>query len=793
MTEIHTYKNLRAKSGKEKIGLFEHTIAVINLSDFLLHKLISQTIKEKDFKEIRKLLMLSAAYHDIGKCSLKMQNYLHGATKGKKHEEFFQRHNILSFAYTDYFLNIDDIVKMNVLHHHTIPYGDFENINSNSIICDISEEGELEVMHSFSNDIQEYIKTKIEDYVIIEPKENLKEKVSINNINLFCDITLDIGFNGLLKNDKNIIVRSLLLLSDRIISESINNHNICYNDDIDGMESITSSFNKIEDVEDIVMSDFPQFSDKERNKKQEEILDRITTSTKNKTTILSANAGFGKTLIGIRWTLRQKEKTLWVVPRNVIAHSTYNSLLSEVNNLRLSDKLDVGLMLGGGVSLKNGKDCEDIEELFDCNILVTNIDNFLGLSDKNAYGKYLFKSIFSNIIFDEFHEFVCDSPLFSSFINILHAREFFSNSKTLLMSATAIRLDKVFIYPNSESNINFVQADILYGDVKVNLNFNELSSIDELEIKDKDSFIVCDVVKHAQDSYKMYKEKTNDKKSLLIHSRFTEGDRNEIEDKIYQYHGKYSDIDKRNTVFGTNIIGVGLDISAKQIYDFVVTPEDTIQRGCGRGGRFNEYKEIDYKICLLGDKPSLTFVSKVYDSSIKELWIDMLKSNNKEDLTKNDLYYLYNKFYEEHFSEIKKFWKKQYDKSKTELLSFRPYSTHINKKADSKKTSNKLSWRGSNNSIFVCALTEENEISDPILLDIDIIRQENFSTSLPRCFKNYYDKLISDHKELKYVLKSRTMEKLIQLAHDSNYPFFLTYATYDKDLGLVLEKNTKND
>ena len=96
-----------------------------------------------------------------------------------------------------------------------------------------------------------------------------------------------------------------------------------------------------------------------------------------------------------------------------------------------------------------------------------------------------------------------------------------------------------------------------------------------------------------------------DKGNDIVHSRYTEEDRMIKERKLITRYGKRANVSEKGIVFGTNVIGVGLDISCQNMYDFFITPEDTVQRGCGRTGRFNEKDYngvVNYTICILKDK-----------------------------------------------------------------------------------------------------------------------------------------------------------------------------------------------
>ena len=118
-----------------KIKLVEHSIAVINVSVYLFNQIIKKEINFNEFRKenISKFyqeLILTAALHDIGKCSGKFQEKLNNFNltedgnyipKSKKKASNFIPHNVSGWAYLEYYCeNIPDIVKNNILYHHTI-------------------------------------------------------------------------------------------------------------------------------------------------------------------------------------------------------------------------------------------------------------------------------------------------------------------------------------------------------------------------------------------------------------------------------------------------------------------------------------------------------------------------------------------------------------------------------------------------------------------------------------------------------------------------------------------------
>lgn len=437
-------------------------------------------------------------------------------------------------------------------------------------------------------------------------------------------------------------------------------------------------------------------------------------------------------------------------------------------------------MLIGGEWLPDNSNINS--DKINSDIIVTNIDNFLSMMIKNKMADNLLKEIGGNIIFDEYHEFLGKEGLFAGFIEMVYTRCKMTNSKTLLLSATPLRFDKQYF---GEENIFFTEAMPYNGKMNVKIEYHNLKSVRELFVKSKDSFVICNTVKQSQTAFKELSKNSDD--DILIHSRFPRNRRNELENKIYEFHGKNSDVKCRNNVFGTSIIGVGLDISAKHIYDFVITPENTIQRGCGRGGRFNEseYKnEIEYHVCELSKKTDFKRIIESQTSEeLSDKWLQILKKYDGQSITKDELYELYNTYYEKNDGDIKELWDKFLVESAKKLMKLRPYKV-ISSETTKGKLSQGNGYRGTNDSIYVTVKYKDG-YCEPIIVNKKCICDD--------------DKVVTNTKEnyLKYLKKTKTIddeyeirtpagELLFRYALNEETPLLLEYSSYDDKMGLAL-------
>lgn len=782
-----------------KIKLVEHSIAVINVSVYLFNQIIKKEINFNEFRKenISKFyqeLILTAALHDIGKCSGKFQEKLNNFNltedgnyipKSKKKASNFIPHNVSGWAYLEYYCeNIPDIVKNNILYHHTI-----NPAIGKMTVLDIVSDDDMKNSKDNYDDFYNYIIQYCNKIFKINFKATIKD--SYNNIDKMPDsVSLyrqiksnsHLFFTMMDDASKFLIIRSIIVFADRFVSENYDKISlICDNNEDFFRKEI---LNKViyshkgwnDNVNELKDDKGNLLYDTVRLKEQNSLLNDIEKYSNN---IVSASAGFGKTLVGLRWILRNKKKVMWVVPRNVIADGTYQSICNERNKMGYTeDNLSIGLLIAG----------QWVKGNIDSDIIVTNIDNFLSMMIKNRMVDNLIKEIGCNIIFDEYHEFLSDQELFAGFIELVYARCKFTNSKTLLLSATPLRFDKTY-FNDGEMNVHFLKAKAYNGEMKVKVNFFDLDNINHLLSTVRDSFIICNTVKQSQRLFKLI----GGKDDILIHSRFPSVRRNEIEEEIYHCHGKGSCVNNRNNIIGTNIIGVGLDISAKTIYDFVVTPENTIQRGCGRGGRFNEKEynnEIIYNVCnLINDKGNRMLINSQTNNNLHNKWLKILKSFDGLTITKDKLYELYYDFYDENKKEIVQLWNHFLDESSRKLMNLRPYKTFTKQKENIKnRLSDKQSYRGIGNSVFVTVQNADGTYSEAIIIDRNYICKEEFSLKSLKNKKKYFERCIR-LKDNKYKAKNTLLvdkEEMFRQALDGDTPLLLEFSTYDDVYGLSL-------
>lgn len=774
-------------NGKNRL-LLDHTKMVLNLSVYCatnLIKNVSNLFKE-DKEAFIKCVALSAILHDIGKSTSELQNYY--TKKSSKYtedgsEQKGMQHNIYSWAFTGLIKSLKDkpiyadIISHSILYHHVISE---ENSNITNKFClrNLYEDNDtLNKMKEFYLSMIEYCENTFNIQFTDNDKtfiDNFEDDVREEQIpsTYYSTITHFTPKEWELNAFKN-LCRACLIFADRIVSNENDNTEAFINNDIDYFNQLTNNVNpKSIQLDDIDWSTIYENLDTNRLNEQLKAVNAIEEHSNVK---LFGNAGIGKTLIGLMWFLKTNKKTLWITPRNIIAQSTYQSLDKELKHMGLTD-VNIALYHGGEFKAMNFSSNDVIK---DTDILVTNIDSILNTHLKNNTSVYMYDIYNTNIIFDEYHEFVCEQPLFHMFIRLLMTRLRYTNTKSLLMSATPIDLSMF-----GPSNNELYEHNCTIHNGGMNVRINTLPDIDMNDIKD-DSFIITHTVAQTQ---KLYDEIPYQNKEIL-HSNYTDEDRKLHEDNVNNLHDKHSIVENRNVVVGTNIIGTGLDISAKNIYDYCYSPEATIQRCCGRSGRFGEKEynnQVEYNVILKEDNSSKFFIRNSYDYELYKNWKNILISLDNNNISKLDLYNIYNTFKLDNKELYIKYYKECFYSSQNNNI--KPYKASKTKKDNKFIANNKNSIRNNNSkNVFVTAKMNDNTWSD--VLDIDMItleRKETDDSGIIKLRKQFIKG--NQDPRFKYNIKGRkiwfTLDEVAKLAYTSESPIPLFNFQYCKNKGL---------
>ncbi len=651
--------------------LQEHSNKVYDFSNHLLSQLNVQEL-QFNYKDI---IRYSTLLHDIGKATKGFQTFLTKTPPDENeidNKDKFFTHQEISWAFTMAYLDVDETIKKyttNAIYwHHGIPIWRKPGTNTVHEILNSLHKHDIEFMKCESRKL-------IQDGILDEPNEDVMGQYTPKY--LYKDTQL-------YQNDRLMIVRSILVASDRFVSQ--NEHN----DTTKLIEIFEQEQNKQQQYR-LDETNFPYGEDKmERFNTQIQI-----TKDCDHTTIVKAPAGFGKTLIGVMWSQMNNKKTIWVCPRNTVAKAVYEGILREAK--AFNTHINIELFLSGEVQHSNND-----SKGFESDIIVTNIDNFLKPNINNSVLEQTFFINNANVIFDEYHELVQKTPLFSFFIEMMKIRHRFSNGKTLLLSATPINIagkwntinNKTKVLPNENEHYQAAHD-----------NEYTLSVIDELvETKEKDSLIIFNSVRNAQ---------TNSKGNQTLYHSYYEDDIKKVKyDQLIQQYGKNSKEINRENLIGTLVVQASLDVSFHDLYESVLSPESTLQR-IGRCDRWGNMVDPTITVFYRKDKSEGIIRKELYNEDITNMWFNTLKQYSGKKLTLNKLYNVYNEFSKTNEKEIKGFIDEFYRESNSSMENIFPIKMFVTKEKPTQLKAGGNKFRSTGNEIFYICKNTNGGYSNP--------------------------------------------------------------------------------
>lgn len=716
-------------------------------------KILKDNTSEYHYNKNKLIIKLASYLHDIGKCTEKFQAYLINGTVNDF--DFYHNQTGAAFLAKHLILNKSDkrkVLNLVYWHHGVLNTSTYDEIYSTLSQADIKN-------------MFEYVKNILgESYLSLEP---IYDEDFTTPSNYFKS-----GENAS-ENIDIILLRSVVIGGDRLVSkfkhEELNNKDI----DLEINKSLSKSHT--------INLGSTVYDGSDRYEEQKKIV-----SLCENTTIINAPAGFGKTLIGILWGIRNNKKIIWVCPRNMVAESVYESVNNELKSLNLLD-VSVELFLTGDIKKHNRN--FDLTESFTSDIIITNIDSFLFTTINNSKLNYLYLTNDVNVIFDEYHELVTNSGIMSLFIYLMKIRHNILNSKTLLLSATYLPIN--FLW-DGERKTKILPEEYKHFNAAHNKNY--VLNIVNKPVINYNSLTILNSISLSQE----YKIKT--KAKYLIHSKFEQKERDSQFNKLISLYGKNSERNKpKNWVIGTHIIQASLDISFSSLNESILSPESTMQR-IGRCDRWGDYENIcSINIFKSKEKSEIETIKHLYDEVLNNLWFDYISQFNGQVLNLNDLYHLYDNFSVENKIKIISFISKMYENSKKNMSNIYPVKYLKNKNINYYTTSaNKL--RCSDNDMFV--IYQKNDGTFTELFTHTLYNRNNISKEfnepsnillymkkiMLKMNDNRYDYSYLTNKKNKSQKDKITLDDIREKAKKSNTPYIRFDCVYIPELGVVKVK-----
>lgn len=413
----------------------------------------------------------------------------------------------------------------------------------------------------------------------------------------------------------------------------------------------------------------PAGYDKVRFAEQEKCAEDFIGSDTHRTAVAAAPAGFGKTTIGILHTIKRGKRSFWVCPRNVVAESVYGNICREVKALGLN--LSVELFLAGG---RQASTSRAPTKEFMSDIVVTNIDNFTKPMVGNDVAARLFQVMSSDVIMDEFHEFVGDEPMFSAFVHLMRLRHQVSRTTyTLLLSATPSNISELWD-TRKDKTMHLPKRGQHYSPAHMNKYQFSVSSIKPASIP-AGHVLISNSVRNAQEYY------SKGAADRLVHSFYYAEDRKILMDGIFSAFGKSAPTSSLR-VSSAPVLQAAMDISFQGMVESVISPESTMQRlgRCNRWGTLPDGVPFSVYVAPDSEKSEVGAVRAMADYGIRGLWVAYLKEAvgpAPVQLDLKGLYQLYNGFYAKHREDVLLYLKNCHITGSEKLVDINPVKMPI--------------------------------------------------------------------------------------------------------------------
>ena len=647
-----------ANTEGEVQSIVTHTLGVMAYATARVEDSIA-SLPNKD--EYIKSVRAAAFFHDIGKLTNQFQKKVTAKSKkgktsaSKKNKKTVEKptisHQQISCAIfkvmdnrwliSDYKNNkIKNLIKYAIYWHHAskvfsttdlkeskaikFEYSDFCGYNEDPIFTHDVCSRICEFLNSVGS---EFFNSKIDT-------EEFEEAINSLSGSEYIPYLFNVNSQKLnfLVHDAMYVLNTLMLadrfvssLSTNEINDNITNGKYDFSNSLDYRRPIVNSSNYI----------VPGYIDTARFIKQCEIADYI-----NNPGLCAVNmsTGSGKSLCMLKSAYDSPNRTLIVVPRNFVADTVYDELVQLNKDFGMGMRIQK--LLASSVIDTNYDDVATPWE--DCDIIVTNIDNYCGLFNKHEWNKYAYDSLNMNLFFDEYHELSGCGSLFPFFVNTVRLREkFFPNSSTAMFSATpscipqylALDESKWKYYPAKGKHYPSVYNQ------KFNVHIRIIASASELMISKRSINFHCSI-RNAQTSSNRYGI------DIVVHSKFLEPDRCLIVDRLNRAFGKNNNSDDDSSISSALMLQASTNMSFENANISVLSPEYTMQP-IGRVNRFNECKHIPELVIFKYEKNQgeQKVAEVLYSVKLRNRWFDFLMEKiGDRVLSLDELYCIYNEF-----------------------------------------------------------------------------------------------------------------------------------------------------
>ncbi|CAG1770443.1 hypothetical protein BAC3_01056 [uncultured bacterium] len=784
----------------------------------------------------------TAAYHagclhDLGKIDVQFQNWVthnndsdtedgQHISQGEFSFETYPRHNEISLLL--YRLLQPEqanhrLIEHAIYWHHAKPLRDedYQNLGDiyKPIVKQIGKEGFADYLtHSqqLLTDINDLARAYGTDTLppftnkarLDLDEETLPNYKTYNAQNEFSDY-----LDNARKNANNALIRAVVITADRLISElspdQLTQHLNAHSLEQLASERLTLN-NDLNSAIQTVLHGFEQrYPNSERNRKQRETAEQLANisqifipqnDTPTPLAVLQGAAGCGKTKIALEWALNtHAQKIIWICPRVAVCEGIYDDLTHA--DYLINHQIEIHT--GEFKTIKqHGNDPIDTDKntFFSGDIVITTIDQILNSILTHRHITTLMDYMNAHIVFDEFHEYIHTEGFNLLFAELLECKKTRANrANTLLVSATPNHLFlNEFL---GADNFKLVRMDTFNNKpYHLNIHHYDKNSTPFYAPQAPNSFVISNTATTAQRSYLDNEAREN---ALLIHSKFTKTDKEQIFKKLIHSFGEHG-TPEYDLVRSGPIIQAALNINCQQMLTEITHAENTLQR-LGRLDRFAQNQNPNHYTIAVSEKfpedSAGKFLNQQHSKNSAVAWYNYLKNQlqTTDTVTLSTVYDWYEQFYQQPEAQ-QKIRDDLHQSLKASVKLIKAKVLDPIRPANRKPTKNDIirikkdSLRGDNRfvQLAVCQiqngalLPTENyaytDYKDALTTSIQDITAYGDSRKSPLVF------MAKKHHNIKTdAKKSRNDAALLNQARSPEYPIYLSYTP--NDLAKVNEQN----
>jgi CRISPR-associated protein Cas1 len=368
----------------------------------------------------------------------------------------------------------------------------------------------------------------------------------------------------------------------------------------------------------------PPLFEKKCSYHDEQQLNLVSTLVGKTTVACGIDPGEGKTSIGILWWLelnkkRIKQRPLVIaLPRQHQTMGLFQTIQKDLLRILGKNKVTIEYIFNGKVQGANYQREEDEYDLLKSDINILVFDRLLSPNyERRQHSEFMF-SLNADLILDEFHEFTMIPTMIQPLREILNIRKTYVDSRTLLLSGTPdpSLLEVLGLNPID----HLVTRDKISVFKERKIKF-QTKAIDQLvfAMQGRRSLFSFPTVQETQEEFCRVYDPSNE----IIHSKFTDHQKNEKIAKILENYGEFGSA--QFPVKSSKMLQSSYDISF-EFGELVSSLPNIDSQTLGRINRHGHYNENATVVFYIPNESSVYTENRLGFSKLHKSWVKYLEN-----------------------------------------------------------------------------------------------------------------------------------------------------------------------